>query len=65
MEHRLAYTIEESIEARIFTSRRMAYEAIRRGDIDSIKNGKRRMITHEAALRYLRMMEKRTAEGRA
>ena len=70
MEHtpskieRISYTIEQ-FRAATGYSRNKVYAAIARGDLRSFRDGKRRMISAEAAREFILRLERATAEGRA
>jgi hypothetical protein len=61
---RLSYTIEQFMTATGY-SRRKVYEAIARGDLRSFKDGKRRMISAQAARDFIAAREQATADGHA
>lgn len=61
---RLSYTVPQLI-AVTGLSRNRIYAAIASGALRSFKDGKRRMISAEAAREYILRRERETAEGRA
>ncbi len=61
---RLAYTVEQFMAATGY-SRNRTYAAIASGDLRSFKDGKRRMVSTEAAREFIARRERDTAEGRA
>ena len=60
---RLAYTVEQALDAGAFSSRNKLYAAIARGDLRSYRDGKRRMISAGALQEYIARRERETAEG--
>lgn len=50
---RLAYTVNEALETRAFPTRNKLYEAITRGDVETWKDGRRRMISAASLRRYV------------
>lgn len=62
---RLAYTVEQTLESGAFTSRNKLYAAIARGELQSYRDGKRRMISARALQEYIEWRERATAEGEA
>jgi excisionase family DNA binding protein len=60
----LSFSIEQFAKATNI-GRNKAYGAIARGELRSFKDGKRRLISVEAAKEYIRRRELETAEGLA
>lgn len=59
---RLAYSVEEFMQATGY-SRNRTYAAITSGDLRSFKDGKRRMISADAAREFIARRERETAEA--
>jgi Helix-turn-helix domain len=59
---RLAYTVPQFMAATGY-SRNKTYAAIARGDLRSFKDGKRRMISADAAREFIARRERETAEA--
>lgn len=57
---RLAYTIKDALATGAFPTRNKLYEAIARGDVDSWKDGRSRMISAASLRRYV---QRRTASA--
>ncbi|MCC6611170.1 MAG: hypothetical protein IT515_16050 [Burkholderiales bacterium] len=57
---RLAYTVKGALETGAFPNRNKLYDAINRGDVDSWKDGRSRMISAASLRRYV---EDRVAEA--
>ena len=53
---RLAYSIPEAAEL-LAIGRTYVYDLIRRGDLPTVKSGRRRLIRHEALVAYLDTLE--------
>ena len=58
---RLSYSVEEFMFATGY-SRRKTYAAIASGDLRSFKDGKRRMISADAAREFIARRERETAD---
>lgn len=61
---RLSFTVPQFMAATGY-SRNKVYAAIGRGELRSFKDGKRRMVSAEAAREFIARRERETAEGRA
>lgn len=59
---KLSYTISQ-FRAATGYSKNKTYSAIARGDLRTFKDGKRRMISAEAAREFITRLERQTAEG--
>jgi len=57
VQQKLAYSIPEFQEQIPLKSRSFIYTEIARGRLKTIKAGRRRLITHEAARAYIRLLE--------
>jgi hypothetical protein len=58
---RLAYTVEDALATRAFRSKQKLYGAIARGELDTWKDGRTRMISAASLRRYV---ERRAAEAK-
>ena len=61
---KLSYTVEQFMAATGY-SRNRTYDAISRGELRTFKDGRRRMISADAARDFIKARERVTAEGRA
>ena len=61
-KQKLAYSIPEFQEQIPLKSKSFIYEEIAKGRLKTIKAGRRRFITHEAARAYIRLLESEAAE---
>jgi hypothetical protein len=61
---RISYTVPQFMAATGY-SRNKTYAAIARGELRSFKDGRRRMISVEAAREFIELLERRTQEGNA
>jgi hypothetical protein len=50
---RLGYTVEDALATGAFRTRTKLYQAIARGDVESWKEGRSRMISAESLRRYV------------
>ena len=57
----LAYTVDEALDTGAFRTRNKLYGAIARGDIDSWKDGRSRMISAASVRRYVASRAARAA----
>lgn len=58
---RLGYTVNETLQTGVFPNRNKLYSAIARGDVDTWKDGRSRMISAASLRRYV----ERKASGAA
>lgn len=54
---RLAYTVEQALDSGAFSSRNKLYAAIKRGELRTFRDGKRRMISEAALQEYITRRE--------
>jgi excisionase family DNA binding protein len=64
MEDKLVYSVEEAAEL-LGISRSLAYEAVHRGEIPSMRIGRRILVPKAALERYLSLAGEQSAPGRA
>ena len=50
---RFAYTVNETLDSGAFANRNKLYDALARGDLDSWKDGRTRMISAASLRRYV------------
>jgi excisionase family DNA binding protein len=64
MEDRLVYSVEEAAKL-LGISRSLAYEAVHRGEVPSMRIGRRILVPKAALKRYLSLAGERSAPGQA
>ena len=60
---RLAYTVTDALASGAFSSRNKLYAAIASGDLQTFRDGKRRMVSARALQEYIERRERETADG--
>jgi len=60
---RLGYSVDESVKTGAFPNRNKAYNAIARGDVDSWKDGRSRIISAKSLEAYVARRAREGAKG--
>jgi len=60
---RIACTVNDALATGAFSSRNKLYNAIARGDVESYRDGKRRLITMASIVAYVERRVRATADG--
>ena len=64
MNQRIAYPVDEGFEV-VGISRSRGYEAIKAGELQTYREGRRRMVTHQALLTYVAKREREAGKSKA